>query len=121
MNPIYPPPSAEPELERETEVKTRWSRAKSQRISGRYLKKTALGPIQHAARLPGRALHVYLAIRHRCDLQRGQTVTLLGSYLKSWGIGKDAKQRGLAELEQAGLIEVERRTGRPSVVTLCRR
>ncbi len=121
MNPIYLPPPTKPDLEREAEVKTRWSRAKDQRISGRFLKKSALGPLQRAARLPGRALHLYLAIRHRCDLRREQTVTLPSPYLKSWGVGKDAKQRGLTELEQAGLIVVERRTGRPSVVTLSRR
>ena len=121
MNPIYPPRAADPALESEIEIETRWSRAKSQRISGRFLKKTALVPLQQAARLPGRALHVYLAIRHRCDLRREQTITLPGPYLKSWGIGKDAKQRGLSELEGAGLILVERRTGRPSIVTLSRR
>jgi hypothetical protein len=103
----------------EVEVKTRWSGAKDNRIARRFLKKTPLDPLQRAARLPGRALHVYLAIRHRCDLRREQTVTLPAAYLQAFGIiGKDVKRRALAELETAGLIRVERLVGRTARVTL---
>ncbi len=102
----------------EVEVATRWSRTKDNRIAGRFLKKTPLDPLQRAARIRGRALHVYLAIRHRCDLRREQMVTLPAAYLRAFGIGKDVKRRALAELETAGLIRVERLVGRTARVTL---
>ena len=88
------------------------------RIAGRFLKKTPLDPLQRAAQLPGRALHLYLAIRHRCDLRRAKTTTLPSAYLRTWSLDKYAKRRALAELEGAGLIAVDRRPGRTAVVTL---
>ena len=112
------PPSASSSVSDEVEVKTRWSGAKGNRITGRFLKKTPLDPLQRAARLPGQALQVYLAIRHRCDLRREQTVTLPADYLQTFGIGRDVKRRALAELETAGLIRVERLVGRTARVTL---
>ncbi len=112
------PPNASLSVSDEVEVKTRWSGATGNRIAGRFLKKTPLDPLQRAARLPGRALHVYLAIRHRCDLRREQRVTLPAAYLQAFGIGKDVKRRALAELETAGLIRVERLVGRTARVTL---
>ena len=114
------PLSASSSVSDEVEVKTRWSGAKGHRIAGRFLKKTPLEPLQRAARLPGRGLHVYLAIRHRCDLRREMTVTLPANYLQTFGIGRDVKRRALAELETAGLIRVERLVGRTARVTLVR-
>ncbi len=112
------PPGASSSVGDEVEVTTRWSGAKGNRNTGRFLKKTPLDPLQRAARIPGRALHVYLAIRHRCDLRREQIVTLPADYLRAWGISKDVKRRALAELETTGLIRVKRRIGRTARVTL---
>ena len=111
-------PDGLPSVSEEVEVKTRWSQGRDSRIAGRYLKKTPLDPLQRAARLRGRVLHVYLAIRHRCDLRRDRTVTLPATYLHGFGIGKDAKRRALVVLETAGLIRVERLIGRTVRVTL---
>ena len=118
MSNIHPFPATSPTPTREAEIETRWSHAGRKRIAGRYLKKTSLAPLQLAAQLPGRTLHLYLAIQHRCDLQRSQIMTLPSVYLRSWGLNKDAKSRALAQLEGAGLIALERRPGRPAVVTL---
>ena len=112
------PPGAPSPLVDEVEIKTRWSGSANSRISGRFLKKTPLGSLQRAARLPGRALHIYLAIRHRCDLRQSKTVTLPSAYLGTWGLDKDSKRRALTELELVGLISVGRRRGRTVVVTL---
>ncbi len=61
---------------------------------------------------------LYLAIRHRFDLRRGQAVTLPAACLKDWGIDRHAKARALAALENAGLITVKRRLGHPVLVTV---
>jgi hypothetical protein len=63
------------------------------------------------AGLPGKALAVWLIIRLRVDLNRGRPATLPRDSLKRWGIGQDAKADALRRLEQAGLIQIERRTG----------
>ncbi len=88
-------------------------------MRGRFLK----GPIplmalQRAARLRGHALALYLAIRHRRDLQNGGDVTLPADYLAAWGICKSAKSRGLADLEAEGLVAVERRVRHTARVKL---
>ena len=116
---IYPLPLATPESAAEVEVETRWTLAGRKRFQSRFFKgPVSLKPLQAAARLPGRTLHLYLAIRHRCDLRQSKTVTLPSAYLKSWGLDKHAKSRALAGLELARLITVDRRRGRTVVVSL---
>jgi hypothetical protein len=101
------------------EVETEALRARRQRQVGRFLKgPISLSHIALAARLPGAALPVYLAIHHRIALTRAPTVSLPKSLLRELGVAKDAKARALHQLESAGLIHVERRHGRPAVVTL---
>jgi hypothetical protein len=89
------------------------------RRGGRFLK----GPIplvdlQRAALLPGKALPVYLCIVHQADLTGTPTVTLAKSLLASFGVSGDAKARALHQLENAGLISVERTRGRTARVSL---
>ena len=67
-----------------------------------------LAPI---AQMPGKALAVWLLIRHRSDLSRGDWITLPQTLLEKWGIRKDAKAEALRRLEDAGLIRVERPKG----------
>ena len=95
---VFPLGALPPSSGDEVEVTTWWSQRRDSRLARRYLKKTPLDPFQRAARLPGRAVHVYLAIRHRGDLRREQAVTLPSTYLHAFGIGKDANRRALAEL-----------------------
>ncbi len=91
----------------EREVDTSWRKERRRRHASRYLKGPApLVLLQAAARLPGKVLALYLAIRHRADLRRSPEVTLPADYLAAWGINKDAKRRSLATLETAGLIRV---------------
>ena len=101
------------------EIPTTASRSRAVRMHGRFLK----GPIPMselwaAARLPGQALAVYLAIRHQCDLTQNATVTLPRALLEQFGIDKDAKARALKYLAGAGLVELEQRCGRSARVTL---
>jgi hypothetical protein len=67
-----------------------------------------LAPI---AKLPGKALALWLLIRYRTDVSRKTWITLPRPLLIHWGIGKDAKAEALRRLEQAGLIKVERPKG----------
>ena len=104
----------------ETEVDTVWTNNHHRRQTSRFLK----GPIPlplllTAACLPGKALSLYLAIRHRADLQRREEVSMPTAYLATWGINKDAKRRAIAALEQAKLIQiVDRRPGHSTRVVL---
>ncbi len=91
----------------EREVETSWLKERRRRRASRYLKgPVPLALLQKAAALPGKALALYLAIRHRFDLRRTPEVTLPADYLAAWGIDKDAKRRSLAALQAAGLIRV---------------
>ena len=104
----------------EIEVDTIWTHNRRRKQASRFLK----GPIPlplllTAACLPGIALSLYLAIRHRADLQRREEVSMPTAYLATWGINKDAKRRAIAALEQANLIQiVDRRPGRSTRVAL---
>ena len=91
----------------ESEIETPWLKERQRRRASRYLKgPVPLALLQKAAPLPGKALALYLAIRHRFDLRYTPEVTLPADYLAAWGIDKDAKRRSLATLEAAGLIRV---------------
>jgi hypothetical protein len=81
-----------------------------------------LGELAPIAQMPGKALAVWLLIRHRSDLSRGDWITLPRTLLEKWGIRKDAKAEALRRLEDAGLIRVERPKGYMLKVKLmCRR
>jgi hypothetical protein len=103
----------------EVEIETAALRRASARRRERFLK----GPIlmRHigtANKLSGQALALFLAIRHRIDLTGKPTVTLPRSLLDELGISKDAKSRGLRQLEGAGLVVVDRSKGRAARVAL---
>ncbi len=101
------------------EIETSWSRKQRQRLSTRFLKgPISLPLLQRAAKISGKALALYLAIRHRADLCGSPEVTLPTKYLADWGIDKFSKHRALTALERAGLVRAERCPGRTTRVTL---
>lgn len=72
-----------------------------------------------AGQLPGRALHVGLALWFHSGLQRSKTnIVIARSTLAQLGVDRFAAARGLRQLEEAGLVRVERCTGRSPRVTL---
>lgn len=86
---------------------------------GKFLK----GPIplewlNKAANLPGKSLHVALALRFWAGIKKTQTVVLSNIALNSFGITRYSKKRALKNLELAGLVIVERHTGRAPIVTI---
>jgi DNA-binding MarR family transcriptional regulator len=101
------------------EIETAALRQARQRRAGRFLKGPILmSDIAVAAKLPGKALAVYLAIRHRIDLTRSAAVKLPASLMRELGVSKDSKARALRQLEAAGLITVRRSKGKPAIITL---
>lgn len=74
-----------------------------------------------AARLPGKALAVGIAIWYRAGRAKSDTV---GGSWRLWaelGVDRSAMYRALRQLEAAGLIVVERSNGKNPVITLVRR
>lgn len=71
-----------------------------------------------AARLPGKSLHVAIAVWFTASLNKSATVPLSNLAGLPFGLDRNAKYRALAWLEEAGLIEVERKLGRAPIVTL---
>ncbi len=65
-----------------------------------------------AAQLPGRALHVALAIQLWVGIKRSNRIALSISKLAALGVGRHAAYRALKSLEQAGLVTVDRHVGR---------
>lgn len=103
----------------EREVETGWSRQRSQRIQGRFLRgPISLAQLSAAAKLPGQALSVYLAVHHQSALTRRARVVLPRSLMSQLGISRDAKSRALRQLADAGLIEIESARGRTTRVKL---
>ena len=79
------------------------------------------GPLQlewiaTAARLRGSALSVGIRLWFLAGLNRSSTVTLAG--MAEFGVTRWSAQRALKDLEQAGLVAVERRAGRKPIVTI---
>ncbi len=67
--------------------------------------------IEKAASLSGSALAVGLALWRLAGAVKSKTVRLANSETEALGVGRSAKSRALVELEQAGLVSVERRSG----------
>jgi hypothetical protein len=73
-----------------------------------------------ACRLPGRALHVASAVWATAGWNGGRSA-VVALPLDAWSdfaMGRKAVRLGLGALESDGLILVESRSGRPSIVTL---
>jgi ribosomal protein S19E (S16A) len=61
---------------------------------------------------------VLIELLHRSWKARSLTFPLPNGSLKKYGVSRDIKRRVLCDLEEAGLITVERRHGKAPLVTL---
>lgn len=89
------------------------------RVQGNFLK----GPIpmdwlQRAAMLPGKSLHLGVALWFRAGLVGSMRLKLSNGDLTAMGVARDAKYEGLQRLKTAGLIAIEQQPGRAPTVTL---
>ena len=71
-----------------------------------------------AAALPGKTLNVAIALWWRHGMAKGKPFKLTQQALKSLHVERDAASAGLVRLEQAGLIQVERRTGQRPIISI---
>jgi hypothetical protein len=74
--------------------------------------------LERAASLPGKSLHVGVAVWYAAGLMRSRSVTLSNIAGLRFGLDRNAKYRALEWLEGAGLVAVERKPGRAPVVTI---
>ena len=74
--------------------------------------------LERAAQLPGHALHVAVAIWFQAGLKNKSQVSISLSRLQHLGAERDSARRGLAALEDAGLISVVRHVGRKPIITI---
>ena len=74
--------------------------------------------IAQAARLPGKAIQVGMALWFLAGIKDRRTVALSGSVLEDFGVNRYAAYRGLKVLEDAGLVSAKRHPGRTPIVTI---
>ena len=89
----------------------------------KHREKFLRGPIplnwlSRAAMLPGRSLHVAIAVWFMSGLKKTRIVPISNITALQFGLDRNAKYRGLEWLEDAELISVERRAGRAPIVTI---
>lgn len=74
--------------------------------------------VRAAARLPGKALTVGVALWAQAETERSPHFIVQPARLRTYGVAPDAAYDGLTRLAAARLIAVERGRGRPASVTL---
>jgi hypothetical protein len=74
--------------------------------------------LARAGQLPGKSLHVGIALWFLAGMRKTTTVALSNGVLEMLGVDRHAKYRALKHLEQAGLIVCKREIGRSPEVTI---
>ncbi len=74
--------------------------------------------LERAAKLPGKSLHVGIAVWYVAGLTRSCRVSLSNIAGHRFGLDRNAKYRALEWLEGAGLVAVERKLGRAPIITI---
>lgn len=74
--------------------------------------------LRRAACLPGRSLHVGIALWTLVGPKRPLIAPLPNVAVTDFGLDRNAKYRALAWLEGAGLISVERKLGQPPIICI---
>lgn len=88
------------------------------RVAGFIKGPLPLDWMQRAARLPGKTLHVALALWYLAGLQKSHSVKLASKPLEAMGVSRDAKYDALSRLVAAGLVTVHQKPGQAPLVTL---
>jgi hypothetical protein len=89
-----------------------------QKVPGFIKGPLPLSWMQRAMALPGKTIHVALALWFLSGLKCDKTVKLSGKIVRSFGVSRDAKYDALKRLEAENLIKICRKPGSVPVVTL---
>ena len=106
-------------LPQNSELNSESNRLPHHKKGGKFLK----GPVPEyllaeAAQLPGKALHVYLAIWFLAGINNIRTAKLSYKVLQRWVVKRNAVYRALITLEAARLISVTRHRGQSPIVRI---
>jgi hypothetical protein len=74
--------------------------------------------IGKAACLPGRVLHVGLALWHVSALKKQNVVKMQRKILELFGVSREVYKKGLDQLAAIGLVSVEPKPGATPIVTI---
>lgn len=112
-------PYVTPQIHKETK------KPKSKKLHFKKGEHFLMGPIRlswliRAGQQSGSALHLAVHIHFLYGMEKsGSTISLnLSKFAKLWGVGLSTASRALKSLEAAGLVSVNRVSGRKSLVTL---
>ena len=111
-------------MNRIKEMKVDYEHPQLQRLSSAARPKFFLHPrilmtwVGCVAELGSSVLLVGLVLQWRSLCCKSDSVTLPNSILQTFGLSRDAKARGLRALEKAGLIQVDRSSGKSSIIRI---
>ena len=74
--------------------------------------------LQRASQLPGRTLHLALALAVESYRRQSASISLKARELGAYGVKPDAASDALDRMVEANLVSADRVRGRPSQVTL---
>ena len=74
--------------------------------------------LSRAAQLPGKSIHVALAIWYLAGLKKSASVKLGQSVLNDFGVDRHSKARALKQLASAKLISIQSAPGCAPVITV---
>ena len=94
------------------------SRSRTVASGEKYVASVPLRWLQTAACLPGRTLHVAVALWHYHRLEKADQVALTPAELRRFGVHRNTAVASLERLESAGLVSVQRSKGRSPRVTV---
>ncbi|MDZ4778745.1 MAG: hypothetical protein SGJ19_00665 [Planctomycetia bacterium] len=110
-----------PDAQADLEAAKRSTRAqlKPKRHSGWFI----WGPIPgayvaRAASLPGKSLHLWLALWFEHKRRKGQPIRMTRDLLARFHVSPDSANRALSQLERAGLVSVNRARGRLATIQM---
>jgi|SRR6516165_2122782 len=87
-------------------------------LKPRFIRPMSIDWVDRASKLPGKALHVAVALWRQAGLESSATITLSMKPLRENYISRQAVYNALRAMEKAGLIKVERRNGVLPTVTI---
>jgi len=102
---------------------TRSINIKDQSLFYRHTHQFLKGPItlawlEQASKLPGKTYIVGTLLWYRRGVTRNVVVTMSGPLLKRFGISRQAANRALHHLEDAGLVRLTHRVGKKTMVEI---